>query len=1025
MTVHLAITSSFTLMKSTVRIRELVSDLSAKGYRACALTDHHVLYGAAAFIRECNSKGIHPIIGMEVSVLYHEETVPFLLLCRDNRGYQNLLSLSSLLMTGERDSCTTEELMRFLPGCHLIAYGEGGWADSELVSENYEEADRKLQIMKEELGITDVALSYQEATLWKNRNVVLKRLCMKNGIHTVALNRVCYLHPEDAYAYRVMSAIDRGVFLTDASLPNIQGRHLLSKQEMAALYEEDDLKRTDEIAEMCTADYRLPVTGLPSYPLSEGVKAEDYLRSLSYAGLKKRRNGHPEEKYIARLKYELDVIIRMGFCDYFLIVYDFIRYGRTHGIYIGPGRGSAAGSLVSYCLGITMVDPMQYNLLFERFLNPERVTLPDIDTDIPDNRREELISYVYEKYGHDHVCSIITFGTFGARQSLRDVAKVIGVPEREADALVRMIPNRPKITLSRCYGEEVRFRQMIDSQKELQRLYQTACMLEGLPRHTSIHAAGIIMSRLPLEQIVPTISLNEGMKTSQFTMDFLEERGLIKMDFLGLRNLSIIDEIVHEIQKKNPSFQIMKIDIHDADTYRVFHAGDTNGIFQFESEGMKNLLRRMHPRDMEDIACAMALYRPGASMHIPEYLRNRKNPEEIPYLSEELKPVLSPTCGIMIYQEQVMSVAQKMAGFSLADADLLRRAISKKKEDVMQALKGRFVRGCMKNGHSEKTAEQLYDLIEKFAGYGFNKSHAIAYSYIAYQLAWLKCHYPLAFYTALLNGCIGDSKKTGQYIDECRKRKISICYPDVNVSQDVAIHDEASITLPLTDISSIGSQIAHEIMSEREKNGPYQNYFDFVARTSIHRLSKSHMENLIDAGALDCFEYNRATMKAALDDALRYSDLVRIEKNGQISINLNLISQPAVIRQAENDEEKNENERRVFGFTLGPSIVARLRQENHIRTPLLSTISQQTGSVEGFAVIRSAREYRTRKGSMMAFCEIADETASLEMRVMPRQYERYSSVLIRGSYILFHAKMTEEDYLIADEIRLVRKGGRQ
>lgn len=1021
MTVHLSITSSYTLLKSTIRMPALMQALKEQGYDTCALCDHNVLYGAASFLHACAKEGIHGIIGMETDVDYHGEKVPFLLLSRDNRGYQNMMTLSSLITQQKEQMCTVDELVRYGQGCIIIAYGEGGWMDSELVQERYEEVDRRLSIMKQELPSFDMALSYQEASLWKKRNAVLKRLCQKNGIRTVALNRIYYLKREDASTLRVLTSIRTGLPLSDSSLPNIQGRWLLSPSQMAALYESDDLKRTDELAAMCHADYQLPKAGLPAFPLPQGVSAETYLRSLAYAGLKKRTQNQPPQSYIDRLKYELDIICQMGFADYFLIVYDFIRYGRKNGINIGPGRGSAAGSLTAYCLGITMVDPMEYGLLFERFLNPQRVSLPDIDTDIPDNRREEIIQYVAQKYGRDHVCSIITFGTFGARAAIRDVGKAMGIGQREIDSLTKLIPNRAKMDLTTAFRQESRFRNMVHSRSVYQQLFNMALQIEGLPRHESIHAAGIIMSGVNLQQIVPTVMLNSDLLTSQFTMEYLEERGLIKMDFLGLRNLTIIDEIVKEIQKENPSFHPDRIHLCDAETCSVFSHGDTTGIFQFESEGMKSLLRKMKPSCMEDIACAMALYRPSSSMHISEYLAGRADPSKIVYPCPQMIPVLKNTYGIMIYQEQVMECAQIMAGFTLAKADILRRAISKKNMQVMQSMKGEFLNGCMRNGHSALLGEKLFALIEQFAGYGFNKSHAVAYAQIACQLAWLKAHYPLHFYTALLNSCIGDQKKTGQYIDECRRRKITICYPDVNVSRLSCIHDEASITLPFQTVSSIGSQVASCIIEEREKNGPYQDFVDFVTRISMYRVTRSNLEALIDGGALDVFDYNRLTMKEALDDVMRYSDLVRIERNGVMRIDLTLISPPAIIRKAEDPEVRNEAERKVFGFTLGPSRTAAIRQACGITLPSLSYFEGRIGQVSSFAQITSIHEHRTKKGSMMAFCTIADETASLQMRIMPLQYMKYNSILTRGSYIIFRAKMTEEGYLIAEDIRTTGK----
>jgi DNA polymerase-3 subunit alpha len=1022
MTVHLFVRSSFTLLSSTIRINALTARAKELGYSSIALTDHNVMHGAAAFSHACEKDGIHPIYGLEADCLYHEATVPFLLLAKDNIGYSNLMRLSSLIC-GEARQCTPEQLTQYAGHCFLIAYGEGGWFDSELIADQREEVRRKLEIMKQELPAFDVALSYNDASLWKMKNAALKRICATLGIRTVALNKIYYLKESDAEAYRAVCAIRQNRLIADQNLPRVSGRSLLSPAEMQTLYEPDDLARTDEIAAGCQADLKLPKTSLPAFPTPAPLTSAQYLTQLCLAGLSKRRKGRPEENYLSRLKYELDVIIRMHFEDYFLIVYDFIRAARNEGIYMGPGRGSAAGSLVAYSLGITQVDPIRYSLLFERFLNPERVSMPDIDTDIPDNRRQEVIGYVCRTYGLDHVAGIVTFGTLGAKQVIHDVGKAMNLNSRDVDMLTRMIPNTPKITLQDAMRQNARLRQVVNAEVRYQKLFAMAQQLEGLPRNTSIHAGGVIMSRLSLQEVVPTMDLETetGMRTSQFTMEYLEERGLIKMDFLGLRNLSIIDEIVHKIQAVHPEFRIMSIPLDDRRTYEVFQRVDTVGIFQFESSGMKNLLRRMKPDRFEDIVAALALFRPGPMENIPTYIANKADPSKIRYPARELEPVLKETYGVMIYQEQVMMTARIAAGFSLARADVLRRAISKKKAKELEGLKEEFLKGCRRNGYTEETAAALFGVIEKFAGYGFNKSHAVAYGLVAYQLAFLKANAPLDFYSSLLDSVVGDDEKTSQYIDECRRRGINVLYPDVCSSKDNYAMEDNAIRLPLCAVKGIGREAASRLIQERDASGIYQDFFDFVARTSLLGLNRKMLSSLIDAGALDCFHENRSTLKGSIEDALSYAELIRVDQGGMIQINLGLVSKPVMIRMKDVAEEKSENEKNALGFCLGPHPIIAIRKNQNIHLPSLITLRDTPGPADGFALIQSVHQHRTKKGDMMAFVKVADETAELEMAVMPKLFAAVSAELIKGKYCLFHGKIQNDGSCLADSIRFVRQ----
>lgn len=1020
MTTHLFVRSCYSLLDSTIRIPQLIQTAKQYGYHSVALTDHHVMHGVPRFLKECKKEGIHPVIGLEVDVNYHERIVPFLLLAKDNIGYLNLMKLSSLLCDG-RDHCDLEDFLAYTDHNFLIVYGEGGYLDADLIQEDKEAITQKLKFMKAELPSFDIALSFQETSLWKSRNQLLKALAKVQGISTVALNKIYYLQQDDCETLRVLSAIKQNTTLRDKMLTPITGRYFLDMQQMESIYDDDDLQRADQIATQCQSDGELEKTTLPEYPLPDGVTSEQYLPQLCIAGLKKRLNGNLMPHYVERLKHELHVIHKMGFEDYFLIVYDFIRYGRQKGIYIGPGRGSAAGSLVAYCLGITMVDPLQYNLLFERFLNEERVSMPDIDTDIPDIHRQEIIDYVYQKYGSEHVANIITFDTLAARAVLRDVGKVMNIPKREMDMIVNLIPQTAKITLADVYRQKEKLRTILNANPALMDYYHMAQRIEGLPKNKSIHAAGIVMSGKPLNDVIPTIQMSEGMKTSQLVGSYLEEKGLIKMDFLGLKNLTTIDEIVKLVQKSHPDFQILSIPLNDIKTYRLFSSADTIGVFQFESDGMRNLLRKMKPNSFMDIIAALALFRPGPKDQIQIYLDGRKAPSQIHYPSKELEPILKETYGVTIYQEQVMLMAQIAAGFSLVKADILRKAISKKNEKELAGLKQEYIDGCIRNGYPKETATHLFELAEKFAGYGFNKSHAVAYGLLAYQLAYLKANYPLQFYTSILNSVIGDSTKTSIYINECRRKHVSLMGVNINHSSDVYFFDGKSVVLPLSIIKDVGTLAARVIIKERQANGPYLDYFDFVARAVLRKINRTQLERLIYAGALDCLNLGRTTMMNSLDDAIKYAKLIQIPNGNQVSIDLGLVSKPIILRMKDLQEELSEKEKESLGFNIGEQPIVHLRQKLNIHYSPLVVLNGMQGVQKGFAYIQSVRQIRTKKGDLMCFLKLTDETGEADMAVMPKLYNEVGQSLMKGSYIQFYAKIQEEGSYLANRIEMVRQ----
>lgn len=1026
MSVHLSVRSCYSLLSSTIQIPDLVRTAKEMGFHSVALTDRNVLFAAAGFQHECAKAGIHPIFGMEVDCRYRDSSVPFVLLAKNNAGYRNLILLSSLINNEKRD-CTAEELSRYSENCFLIAYGEGGYFDSDLIQEDAAAVKEKLTLMKQELPEFDVAISYQESSLWQIKNALLKRVCRVLKIRTVALNKIYYLKKEDDEIYRVLNGIRMSKTFLDQSLQTVAGRYFRSEKEMEQLYEPEDLERTEEIAGECAADLNLPKAKLLSFPVPQPLSAEQYLTQLCLTGLNRRPLFKDRQVYLKRLKMELDVIVKMHFEDYFLIVWDFVLFAKRQGIYVGPGRGSAAGSLVSYCLGITEIDPIRYQLLFERFLNPERISLPDIDTDFPDSRRYEVIEYVAHKYGRDRVANIITFGTLAAKQVIRDVGKVMNLRPSELDMVTRLIvyePNKPKITLREALDKSRRLRQIVQAEKQLTRVFEIAMRLEGLPRHMSTHAAGIVLSNEPLQNVIPTIQLDEGLLSTQFTMEYLEERGLIKMDFLGLRNLTIIDEIVRKIQKSRPEFRIMSIPLEDKKTLDVFHDADTIGIFQFESSGITKLLRKIKVTRFSDIVIALALYRPASMESIPVFLENRAHPENVSYLFDELEPILNETCGVMVYQEQAMLASEEIAGFTLSKADLLRKAISKKNETVLSAMREDFLSGSVKNGFDRDKASRLFDLIEKFGGYGYNKSHAVAYAMISYQMAFLKANTPLFFYTSLLDNVIGDSNRTGKYLEECRRRGIAVLAPDVSHSGIGYQIEEDAIRLPLEVIKGIGTHNAETIIEERNRR-PFADYFDFVARALVVKISQKMIISLIHSGALDGFHMSRTTMLEGLDEAIRYASLIQVNHNGVITVNLELLSKPELVRFADTLSVISANEKEVLGFLISPDPITDIKKALPYRLTAIRDALSSTSSVRILGLVKSIREIRTKKGQMMAFAEAADETGDVRIVIWPRLYARFSAQLRTGDYIMVYGKMDQEQSLLADDIRLIDGQGKE
>lgn len=1020
MSTHLCVRSAYSLLNGTMSVQKIVNQAKKLGYKSIALSDVNSMHGCMEFILECKKAEIKPIIGLEIRVQFNDYNFPLLCLAKNDDGYKSLLKLSTFINT-ESKILDINDLAAVQDNLFILIYSDESLFDQALLNGT---DDDITQLTKKLLNILPkfiLGISKQEDQFIRNQTIKLRNILSHFSIETCACHRVYYAEADEDENLRVLRAIDKQMVLSDKNLVKESFRYMLSKDEMFKLYSSEDCSMSDKIADECNLKLEGQKTFLPKFDTPNNVNSSQYLTQLCLAGLEKRLEKDDNiGVYKSRLKNELDVIVSMHYEDYFLIVWDFIRFAKTQNIYVGPGRGSAAGSLVSYCLGITHVDPLKYDLLFERFLNPERISLPDIDTDFPDNRRDEVIQYVLQKYGRDHVAHISTFGTLAAKQVLRDVGRVMEISIRDLDAISKTIPFAPKITLAQAYSQSDRFKQLINSDERYQKLFKIASSLEGLPRHISTHAAGIVMSSVSLSEVVPLIQIESDMLSTQYTMEYLESLGLIKMDFLGLRNLTIIDEVVQAIQKeKNQSINILKIPLDDPKTLSLVRAVDTVGIFQLESEGMKNLLRQMKTSRFEDIVATIALFRPGPMENIPEYIQAKENPSEARYIVPELKPIVESTYGILIYQEQIMQVAQKMAGFSLAKADLLRKAMSKKNASELTKLEEAFIKGCINNNYSESIAKEVYNLVFKFANYGFNKSHSVAYAMISYQMAYLKANYPDLFFVALLNSVIGSESKTFEYLQEARNHKVNVLGPSVNASRDKYYLDHDAIRFPLLIIKGVGTVLSREILSEQSK-GIFIDYYDFVVRMNTHRISKSNFESLIDAGALDEFNLSRNTMKASLQDALNYADMIKIEKNQQISIDTTLVKPLDLIVIKDQALERVENERAVLGFYLSDHPLSYIKKKYNILNSIaLLSISSTNQSF--IAMIKKVKQHRTKTGSLMAFVQVYDESGEMDCVLMPNVYQLVSEQLKNGALIKIEGVIEKEKSCFVKKIDMIER----
>lgn len=1014
---HLQVISSFSFQNSTILIKDLVENASQKHIEALALTDKNNMFGALEFSEACLKKGIKPIFGMEASVKIQEEIYPFLLLAKDDIGYFDLVKINCDINLHEERCIDLKRLSSYQKHLYVMSASMEGIIERLVAKEMEEEAIKYLKLLKELFQDNYyIMIQNHHIKLQETLNQRLLSLARYLQIKVVCSNEVSYLKKSEALALDLMQAAHQGTILDYKYQPITEEKYLKTEEEMSHLFSREIIEETKKVVLSCKATIPLNQRHLPAYPVPHGGRASDYLRSLCQLGLKKRFQGLSiPQKYIQRLQYELKMIHQMGFDDYFLIVWDYVRFAKVNKIQVGPGRGSAAGSLVAYVLGITGVDPLKYDLLFERFLNPERVSMPDIDIDFQDNRRDEVIEYVIQKYGQDHAAQIITFNTYGPRVAIKEMGKVMGIPLAKLEMIAKMVPTHPKHkkTITQMYQTSAQFQSLVNQDSTLRKIIPAMSIIEHLPRNISTHAAGVILSKEPLHDVVPLVKGPTSTLMTQYSKDYIEKVGLLKMDFLGLKNLTMIDYICKDIEREtNFSIQMNNIPLDNQKVYDLISRADTFGVFQLESQGMRNLLRQMKPSQFDDIVAAIALYRPGPMENIPIYLKRRNHQEKITYPLPELEPILRSTYGIMIYQEQIMQIAQKIAGFSLGKADILRKAVSKKETKLMASMREEFIAGCIHNGYQQQKAEELYNLIEKFANYGFNKSHSVAYGYVAYQLAYLKANYPLYFFAAILSNELSSDTTKLHCIQECKAYHVKILPPSVNYSTERFMVENGHIRYSLLAIKNVGYAGYKAIVDERKK-GLFLDIFDFMIRMDESKLSKKMIESLIDAGAFDEFELSRSTIKKNLDMMSDY---------GNFRNSLNIEEKPILTIYKDSPIDKLNQEKNVLGIYLSMHPIELMKDKLKIQYVNVSSLYDWVGqNVNIIIQLQRVKNITDRKGNEMCFIEGFDESGSVDGVVFASRFKSVAIALKKGNICLIHGKVDLKDKLsiIVDKARVI------
>ncbi len=1042
--VHLHLHTEYSLLDGACRIGRLMEAVRGQGQQAVAITDHGVMYGVIDFYRAAKKNGIKPIIGCEVYVArrtrfdrVHEldaEPYHLVLLCENNTGYQNLMALvSKAWIEGfySKPRVDPELLEQHSEGLIALSACLAGQIPRELASNDYAAAKETALRYEKIFGHGNFFLELQDHGIREQKlvNAQLLTLSKETGIPLVATNDCHYIEREDSRMHRILLCIQTNHTIEDKDGMEFASDqfYLKSEEQMRALFPQEACDNTVLIAGRCQVEFEFGHTRLPRFDTPNGQENTAYFRDQCYQGLRRRYGEHPDPKVTERLEYELKVIESMGYVNYYLIVHDFVRYAKSVGIPVGPGRGSGAGSLAAYCIGITGIDPIRYNLLFERFLNPERVSMPDFDIDFSDERRPEMIDYVVRKYGVDHVAQIVTFGTMAARGSIRDVGRAMAIPYAVVDGVAKLVPMEPGITLEKALKASKELRSRYENDPQIRELIDMARRVEGMPRNASTHAAGVVITDKPVSDYVP-LAKNGDAVVTQYTMTTLEELGLLKMDFLGLRNLSVIHDAEESIRAREPDFNIQKIPIDDPRVYEMLSAGSTDGVFQFESAGMRSVIMQLRPENIEDLIAVISLYRPGPMESIPRYIENRHHPERVTYRHPLLKGILDVTYGCIVYQEQVMQIFRTLAGYSLGRADIVRRAMSKKKADVMERERKIFlygltaedgtveVEGCVRRGVDEDTAKTIFGEMESFASYAFNKSHAAAYALLSYQTAWLKCHDPREYMAALLTSVLDNTNKVAAYIAECTRLGIRVLPPNVNQSGRGFTVVGKDIRFGLLAVKNLGDGFLRGLIQEREQNGKFESFYQFCKRMYGRDLNRRALESLVKCGALDSLDYNRRQMLESVPAVLEKLDY---DRRRNVEGQMGFFDAPQFREEAEftiapmpdlSDSDKLVMEKEITGMYLsGHPMAAYLPVYDRIHASrtgdIIDDAKEQTGKFRDgdritlLGIIASVRLKVTKNNDRMAFVVLEDMFGSIELLIFPNVLSRYGDLVAEGKIV--------------------------
>ena len=1046
--VHLHVHTEYSLLDGACRIGKMMDRVKELGQTAIAITDHGVMYGCIDFYKAAKAAGIKPIIGCEVYVtrrtiadrVYGVDNDPYhlVLLCKDRKGYENLcLLVSEAFMNGfyGKPRVDLDMLRKHHEGLIALSACLAGAIPQYLLSQDYEGAKEYALKLADIFGDGNFYLELQDHGIAEQTpvNQGVQRLARETGLPLVITNDAHYLNKEDAKMQDVLLCVQTGRTVDDTNRMRFETEefYLKSEQQLRELFPgcDEAIENTARIAERCNLDFVFNEYHLPSFPVPEGYSNEEYFRKLCYEGFAERYPDKPQS-YIDRLEYEIGVISRMGYVNYYLIVWDFINYAKSQGIPVGPGRGSGAASIVAYCMHITEVDPMKYSLIFERFLNPERVSMPDFDTDFCQERRGEVIDYVIQKYGADRVAQIATFGTMAARGAIRDVGRALNFTYAETDMVAKLVPTALHITLKEALEVSPKLKELYDTQDRVKTLIDTAMSLEGMPRNTSTHAAGVVITADPVCSYVP-LSRNDDTIVTQYTMTTIEELGLLKMDFLGLRNLTVIEDAQREIRKLEPDFDISKVPDDDPETFAMLAEGKTQGVFQLESAGITGVCVNMRPTSIEDMTAIVALYRPGPMDSIPTFIANKMDPRKIRYKTPLLEPILKVTYGCIVYQEQVIEIFRSLGGYTMGQADNIRRAISKKKMKVIEAERKVFVygdpaqgiTGCMGHGVPETVAQSIYDEIVDFANYAFNKAHAVCYAVVSYQTAYLKCHYPKQYMAALMTSVLDSATKISGYINECKEMGIPVLPPDINHSEDPFVVEGESIRFGLGAVKNVGHGLIRAVVSKRQEGGPFRSLEDFIRRMGEGELNKRAVENFIKCGAMDCFGRNRSEHLAVYDSMMNTIASSRKRNlEGQIGLFSLLedpeedLSMPIPSMPELHKADMLLMEKETTGIYLSGHPMDDYRQ--YLHNTRVVNIDELMGEDSRFkddqivsvaGVVQSLKMKTTRNNSMMAYVTLEDDTASIEMLAFSKVIEQYGSYLYENSPVVITGRLSIRD----------------